>query len=287
MPSVTKKFNTLKSNTGWTLSNFVGNASAGTATSTTTGNNFTLEDPVVNDTTSGNNSTFSSVIPSNATITGIETRYLVHKQDAEGGEVTVDNRTNISSLDPGNGTGTRQLHVVTSSDASSPDQVTHGGPSNLQGLSNFALSDLDNIEWFVTTIISSNTLNLTANLSDSSYSGFISPTVRIYYTTPDVSFKSGPNFMSSNVDLTKFRGLGDKTSPLQLPPNSEDLFGFTSTIVGEKDNSSQATDSVFGDTANFGKLGKNRGGGTGISSNTGLLDASKAPLSVRKGFQGI
>ena len=59
MPSVTKKFNTLKTNTGWTLSNFVGNNSTGTATATTTGNNFTLEDPTVNDTTPGNNSTFS------------------------------------------------------------------------------------------------------------------------------------------------------------------------------------------------------------------------------------
>ena len=117
-----------------------------------------------------------------------------------------------------------------------------------------------------------------------------SPAIRVFYGPPppsQVKFKSGPNFISSTVDLTSFRGLGDRTSPLQSPPSSEDLFGFTSTIVPEGDNSSQATDSVFGDAANFGKLGLNRGGGTGISSDTGLLDTSKAPLSVRKGFRGL
>ena len=119
-----------------------------------------------------------------------------------------------------------------------------------------------------------------------------SPSVRVYYSLIPTSPTSqphipGPRFISSNIDLTKFRGLGDKISPLQLPPSPEDLFGFTSTIVSEGDNSSQATDSVFGDAANFGKLGLNRGGGTGISSDTGLLDTSKAPLSVRKGFRGL
>ena len=150
---------------------------------------------------------------------------------------------------------------------------------------------MDNIEWFVTTIIGGlgNTLALTANLSESGlHSGFISPSVTIYYNDPSPTpALPGPNFISSNIDLTKFNGLGDKTSPLQSPPNSADLFGFTSTIVLENDDVSQATDSVFGDAANFGKLGLNRGGGTGISSDTGLLDTSKAPLSVRRGFQGI
>ena len=116
-----------------------------------------------------------------------------------------------------------------------------------------------------------------------------SPAVRVHYLLPSPITKAlpGPSFISSNIDLTNFRGLGNRVSILQSPPNSEDLFGFTSTIVVEGDNSSQAIDSVFGDAANFGKLGKNRGGGTGISSNTGLLDASKAPLSVRKGFRGL
>lgn len=116
------------------------------------------------------------------------------------------------------------------------------------------------------------------------------PAIRIFYEIPEPpspEYIPGPSFISSTVDLTSFRGLGDRTSPLQSPPSSEDLFGFTSTIVPEGDNSSQATDSVFGDAANFGKLGLNRGGGTGISSTTGLLDTSKAPLSVRKGFRGI
>jgi hypothetical protein len=287
MPSVTKKFNTLKENTGWSFLNFVGNVGAGVATSTSTGNNFTLKDPIVNDTTSGNNSTFSSVIPSNAIITGIETRYLAHKQPDEesGGDVFVDNRLIIPSVS----TGERQTHQVTSSLSSSPDVVSHGGTNNLQNLSGFTISDLDDIEWFVTTIISSNTLALTANLFEVLYSGFISPSVTIHYNDPSPTpALPGPNFISSNIDLTKFNGLGDKTSPLQSPPNSADLFGFTSTIILQEDeNAKQATNSVYGDNANFGKLATNRGGSTGIDSTTGLVDTSKAPLSVRRGFAGI
>ena len=186
MPSVTKKFNTLKTNTGWTLSNFVGNNSTGTATATTTGNNFTLEDPTVNDTTPGNNSTFSSVIPSNATVTGIETRYLAYKTvDEESGiSAIVDNRIIIPSVS----TGARQVYGVVSSNSSSPDQVIHGGANDLLNLSGFTISDLDNIEWFVTTIISSITLELVANLDPTAYSGFISPSVTIHYALPGEGF---------------------------------------------------------------------------------------------------
>jgi len=198
MPSVTKKFNTLKSNTGWFFSSFVGNSLAGTATTSTTNQNFTLEDPTVNDTTSGNNSTFSSVIPSDAIVTGIETRYLVYKtlDEESGGAVEVDNRIIIPSVS----TGGRQVHDVVSSNSSSPDQVTHGGVDDLQNLSGFTISDLDDIEWFVISIISSNTLKLVANLDSTAYNGFgSSPSVTVHYKLPGgaLSLNSGKISLNS------------------------------------------------------------------------------------------
>lgn len=163
---------------------------------------------------------------------------------------------------------------------------TFGSPTTTEGLTGLTTSNIENLKFKLQTGI----VMVATGLMVEGTSG--TPAIKVYYTEPEpvpseLKILPGPNFMSSNVDLTKFRGLGDKTSPLSPPPSSEDLFGFTSTIVSEEDNSSQATDSVFGDAANFGNLAPNRGGGTGISSTTGLLDTSKAPLSVRKGFRGI
>ena len=169
-------------------------------------------------------------------------------------------------------------------------KYTIGGSENLFGL-DLTHSNVDNLRFGikVTTFGGGSILGGFFGIpgTGSPPNDLPAPALRIHYALPPVVARPGPNFMSSNVDLTKFNGLGDKTSPLQSPPSSEDLFGFTSTIVPKGDNSSQATDSVFGDAANFGKLGLNRGGGTGISSDTGLLDTSKAPLSVRKGFRGL
>ena len=178
-------------------------------------------------------------------------------------------------------------------------EIIAGGETDLLGSTTLTPSDLPNLRFGVTCtqnprsyigVFGGEGSGSSIPFDNRSAQVLPSPAIRVFYGPPppsQIKFKSGPNFISSTVDLTSFRGLGDRTSPLQSPPSSEDLFGFTSTIVPEGDNSSQATDSVFGDAANFGKLGLNRGGGTGISSNTGLLDTSKAPLSVRKGFRGL
>lgn len=231
-------------------------------------------------------------VPSNATITGVEVNITIAASDSVNLNINQVWNGELSLTDLSEGDLIREFISIPPGAASqTATNYSVGGDGNLLGLS-LTPSNLSDLQLgFKLAVVGRTTTTLIGVFGEiGNGSGAFtipSPAVRIYYTTPDVSFKSGPNFMSSNVDLTKFRGLGDKTSPLQLPPNPEDLFGFTSTIVVEKDNSSQATDSVFGDAANFGKLGKNRGGGTGISSNTGLLDASKAPLSVRKGFRGL
>lgn len=230
-------------------------------------------------------------VPSNATITGIELNITIGANNFS--NLTSNQVWNgeLATTDLSEGDLIRELISIPPGDSNTQAvNFLVGGDGNLLGLS-LVPSKLNRIQLgfkLATLGKSSVTTGVYGEQGDGVGAFAIpSPAVRIYYTTPDVSFKSGPNFMSSNVDLTKFRGLGDKISPLATSPSSEDLFGFTSVIVPETDNSNQATDSVFGDAANFGKLGKNRGGGTGISSNTGLLDASKAPLSVRKGFRGL
>lgn len=224
-------------------------------------------------------------VPSNATITGVEFQVTINANLSTGQGPAIW-KWGISITTLGLSDLTRDF-VTINSPVTSDTTYTVGGDGELFGLS-LTPSDLENLlVGAAETDRGGAVITSTTGANDPA-----SPALRIYYTIPEPSptvdvFRPGPNFMSSNVDLTKFRGLGDKTSPLATPPSSEDLFGFTSTIVPEGDNSSQATNSVFGDAANFGNLAPNRGGGTGISSTTGLLDTSKAPLSVRKGFRGI
>ena len=161
---------------------------------------------------------------------------------------------------------------------------TFGSSTTTEELTGLTTSNIENLKFKIQT---GYVMSVTSLFVEG---GSGTPAIKVYYTEPIIipsKVLPGPNFMSSNVDLTKFKGLGDKTSPLQPPISQEDLFGFNAVIVPEGDNSSQATNSTFGDEANFGKLATNRGGGTGISSNTGLLDTSKAPLSVRTGFRGL
>jgi hypothetical protein len=214
-------------------------------------------------------------LPQRIEITGIEIRYRV--------------KSNVNNVD------TSQVFVRLGNDTSpvrtqllTTDYTTHryGGQRNKLGLS----PTVGNINSIKVLLGIKQNFGVTGQVS---FQGRPTPdnlpSIKVFYEVTGEAYTPGPHFISSNTDLTtiKFKGLGDRTSPLASPLQAEDLFGFTSTIVPEEDNSSQATDSVFGDAANFGKLGLNRGGGTGISSDTGLLDASKAPLSVRKGFRGL
>jgi len=222
-------------------------------------------------------------IPEGSTIDGIELTFRAKRVNA------ALNYRISSSLFLGETQGT--IHENRPGNGNNPlgfsyQDFTFGSSTTTEGLTGLTTSNIENLKFKLQT---GAVMSITGLVVESNSE---SPAIKVYYTEPEpvpseLKILPGPNFMSSNVDLTKFNGLGDKTSPLAFPPSSEDLFGFTSTIVPEGDNSSQATNSVFGDAANFGKLGLNRGGGTGISSDTGLLDTSKAPLSVRKGFRGL
>lgn len=222
-------------------------------------------------------------IPAGSTINGIE-----YKFTAKYASIGLNYKVS-SSLFLGETQGT--IHENRPGSGNDPLSVafqdfTYGSSTTTEGLTELTTSNIENLKFKIQT---GTVMQVTSLIVEGNSE---SPAIKVYYTEPEpvpseLKILPGPNFMSSNVDLTKFNGLGDKTSPLAFPPSSEDLFGFTSTIVPEGDNSSQATNSVFGDAANFGKLGLNRGGGTGISSDTGLLDTSKAPLSVRKGFRGL
>lgn len=162
----------------------------------------------------------------------------------------------------------------------------HGGEENLLGLP-LNTEDPNNIQ--VLLGIKQN-FGVTGQVSFEGKEGPENiPGVRLYYRYKAEKFIPGPNFMSAQSDLTKINsGLRSTTSNLSGPDNPVDIFGFTSTIILQEDeNAKQATNSIYGDNANFGKLATNRGGSTGIDSTTGLVDTSKAPLSVRRGFAGI
>ena len=114
-----RRANNVDSNSGFTLSNFVGN-STGTAT-TATFNILTVSDFEVVDGNSSNNTPFSSTIPSDATIVGIEFQFTY--KGTGGWSITVG----LGGV-PGSGA---QIIGVTAT--STYQTVVRGGPSSLLG----------------------------------------------------------------------------------------------------------------------------------------------------------
>jgi hypothetical protein len=230
-------------------------------------------------------------VPTNAIITGVEFNIAIVSNLLTTDQIW-SGKVSLSSISEEDLTNT--LLTIPPPGSVSTLKYTFGGDGELFGL-NLTPENVDNIKIGFKLTQLGNTSILGAIYGEAGDStpplDTPSPAVRIYYTLPSLTSTSilpGPSFMSSNVDLTRFRGLGGKPSSFSAPEKSEDIFGFTSVVILQEDkNAQQATNSVFGDAANFGKLATNRGGGTGISSTTGLLDTSKAPISVRKGFRGL
>lgn len=179
--SVTRRFNTVISNSNWTLTNFVGNT-LGSAFTALNLASFVLSDPEVADASSANNSTFSEAIPSNATITGIQTQYLALKSDP-------DNFTRLSNgLEiPSVSTGQVNIAVITNVAADGYQTITHGGQDNTQGLSGFTIADLDNLTWYgisLFTLGTGNSISLIGTSTTSDPLPIISPAIKVHFTIP-------------------------------------------------------------------------------------------------------
>lgn len=179
--SVTRRFNTVDSNSNWTLANFVGN-NLGSAFTFTNFSFFFLSDPEVADASSANNSTFSEAIPSNATITGIVTQYLAIKGNA-GDFTRLSNGLEIPSVS----TGQVNVAVINNTAGDGYQTITHGGQNNTQGLSGFTIADLDNLTWFgigLFTMGTGNTITMIGTSTTSALFPIISPAITVHYTTP-------------------------------------------------------------------------------------------------------
>ena len=179
--SVTRRFNTVISNTNWTLTNFVGN-SLGSAFTLTNLSSFLVSDPEVANTNSANNSTFSTSIPSNATITGIQTQYLALKSDPD----TLTRLSNGLEI-PSVSTGQVNIAIITNTGGDGYQTIIHGGQNNTQGLSGFTIADLDNLTWYgvgLFTMGSGNTISIVATSTTSDPLPIISPAIKVHFTIP-------------------------------------------------------------------------------------------------------
>lgn len=158
-----RRANNVDSNSGFTLSNFVGN-STGTAT-TATFNILTVSDFEVVDGNSSNNTPFSSTIPSDATIVGIEFQFTY--KGTGGWSITVG----LGGV-PGSGA---QIIGVTAT--STYQTVVRGGPSSLLGRT-LTPSNVDNLTLTFQPSPQGGTSNL---ILGGSSTADLSPAIKIYY----------------------------------------------------------------------------------------------------------
>ena len=125
-----RRANNVVSNSGFTLSNFVGN-STGTAT-TTAFNILKVSDFEVVDSNSSNNTSFSSTIPPNATIVGIEYQFTYKGSGAW---------SIFASLGGVPGSGGQLIGVTATA---TYQTAVRGGPSSLLGRT-ITPSNVDNL----------------------------------------------------------------------------------------------------------------------------------------------
>ncbi len=260
------KFTITPSNNGWNdIDNLEKGESGDAFVNSGDGNNrrFQLRSP---------DSDILNTIPSDATIVGIE---ITTKTRVDAGSETLQIRPQI--LSGSNQNGPQTNHSISST---TNQTIVTGGPNDLLGLDDY-ITEPSILSGFRIRYrchgTPSNTLFLAGDTG--------APTVTFYYneapTPPSPSHIPGPSFMSLNVDLTKFGGLGDKVSNLDsFNFGSTDVFGFQNVIEPEPDPNSQVFSSEF--SANPLTDPPQQ-----PDSTKGQVNIKKAPLSVRRGFQGI
>lgn len=258
------KLTTTNNNQGWTDVNNLKKGESGDAF-VSSGNNsrFQLRSP---------DSAILDTIPSDATIVGIE---ITTKTRVDAGSETLQIRAQILSGSNRNGDSTN--YTVNQTDNTT---LTTGGEDDLLGLDDY-ITDPSLLSGFRIRYRCNSTPSNTLFLAGDTEA----PTVTFYYneapTPPSPSHIPGPSFMSLNVDLTKFGGLGDKVSNLDsFNFGSTDVFGFQNVIEPEPDPNSQVFNSEFSTNPLTDPPQQ-------PDSTKGQVNIKKAPLSVRRGFQGI